>query len=185
MAESADHSDLVVRLRAGDPAALEDAYKLHAARCNAIAYRVLGDDDAARDAVQEAFLSLWRHRHGLVVRTSGVYPWLAVVTRNAAIGQLRSMSARTRREERAYASGDPASAPDPADLVVSSGSAVELRSALAALPEEQKTVIVQAYFQFRTMAQIAEGTETPLGTVKRRAQLALRNLSRILSEQRS
>jgi RNA polymerase sigma-70 factor, ECF subfamily len=182
---SPDAMELIRRLQDDDPVALEDAYALHAARCNAIAYRVLADDDRARDAVQEAFLALWRHRHGLVMRTAGIGPWLSVVVRNAAIAMLRSAGARAHREERVQAPDASATAPDPADLVVSGIGADAIRAALAALPVEQRTVITLAYFKFMTMAQIAQRTETPLGTVKRRAQLALRQLGRIMSEQRS
>ncbi|HXW76344.1 MAG TPA: sigma factor, partial [Candidatus Eremiobacteraceae bacterium] len=61
---------LIQRLIDGDPAALEDAYRSHAARCRAIAWRVLRDDSLAQDAVQDAFVALWRHRDGLVVRAA-------------------------------------------------------------------------------------------------------------------
>jgi RNA polymerase sigma-70 factor, ECF subfamily len=176
--------ELARRLVAGDPSALEDAYQEHAARCNAIAFRVLGDDDRARDAVQEAFLALWRHREGLVVRTAGIGPWLTVVTRNAALTMLRSSGALARREERARAE-IVTTAPDPADLTSSNADADMLRGALDSLPAEQRAVIEMAYFNFMTMTQIAERTETPLGTVKRRAQLALRHLAKILSERQS
>jgi RNA polymerase sigma-70 factor (ECF subfamily) len=170
-------------LVADDPSALEEAYRLYAARCNAIAYRVLGNDEAARDAVQEAFLSLWRHRRGLVVRTAGVGPWLAVVVRNAAIAMLRSASARTRREDSIVDSQK--TVPDPADAVSRKIDTDALTSALSELPPDQKTVIELAYFKFMTMSQIAQRTEAPVGTVKRRAQLALRQLGKLINERTS
>jgi RNA polymerase sigma-70 factor, ECF subfamily len=180
-----DSADLVARLVADDETALEEAYRLYAARCNAIAYRVLRDDDAARDAVQESFLALWSHRHGLVVRTAGLAPWLFVVTRNAAIGMLRRANARTAREDRSQAGRPMASTPDPADQVATAADTRQLRQALATLPTEQRTAVELAYFKFLTMAQIAQQTQSPLGTVKRRIQLAVRQLGRVMSEQRS
>lgn len=174
-------ADLVRRLGADEPAALERAHALYAARCNAIAYRILRDDAAAQDAVQEAFLSLWRHRHGLVVRTGGLLPWLSVVTRNAAIGILRSDSWRARREEK-FNNASAGTEPDPLERAAASSDAARLHSALRTLPPEQKNVVELAYFRYLTMAQIAERTATPVGTVKRRAQLALRHLSRLLAE---
>lgn len=182
---SLEKADLIQRLVADDATALEDAYRLHAPRCNAIAYRVLHDGDAARDAVQEAFLALWRHRHGLVARTAGLGPWLSVVVRNAAIGMLRRDAARTAREERIGSGPASPAPPDPAELVTSAVDAQRLRSALSELPSEQQAVVRMAYFGFMTMTQIAQRTETPVGTVKRRAQMALRHLSRIMSEQQS
>jgi RNA polymerase sigma-70 factor, ECF subfamily len=178
----AEGSDLVRRLAADEPAALERTYELYGARCNAIAYRVLQNDEAARDAVQEAFLSLWRHRRGLVVRTGGLWPWLSVVTRNAAIGILRSETWRARREQRFDANKTEPPTADPLEVAAARGDATRLRGALQALPPEQQNVVELAYFRFLTMTQIAEQTATPVGTVKRRAQLALRRLARLMSE---
>jgi RNA polymerase sigma-70 factor (ECF subfamily) len=173
-------ADLIRRLAGGDPSALEQAFAAYGPRCNAIAYRVLHDDDRARDAVQEAFLSLWRHRGGLIVRSSGLLPWLSVVTRNAALGILRAETARSRRESR-VASAEIGGG-DPSERVIRQGDAGLVRGALRELPREQRQVIELAYFRYLTLAQIAQQTATPLGTIKRRAQTAMRQLARRLSE---
>ena len=177
---SSSELDLVRRLGEDDPTALEDAYSLFAARCNAVAYRILQDHARAEDAVQEAFLSLWRHRKGLVVRTAGLAPWLVVVTRNAALATVRSESRRTARENR---TGADERAVDPAEIATSNTMATQVRTALRELPEEQQKVIELAYYRFMTMAQIAERTGSPIGTVKRRAQLALQRLARTMRTQ--
>lgn len=175
-----DQSDLVARLGADDPAALEDAYRLFAPRCRAIAYRVLRNDALAQDAVQETFLALWRHRHGLVLRSSGILPWLAVVVRNAALSTVRADNRRSAREERAI---DASPALDPAEIVGASADAAAVRQALQLLPPEQRDVIVLAYFRSLTLTQIAERTGAPLGTVKSRAHAALQRLGRALEGQ--
>ena len=59
---------------------------------------------------------------------------------------------------------------------------VGLRGAIMELPEDQRRVIAMAYFHGHTMSQIAASTKTPLGTVKRRAQLALARLGRALGD---
>jgi RNA polymerase sigma factor (sigma-70 family) len=174
--------DLIERLVADDPAALELVYALYGARCNAVAYRVLQNEDSARDAVQEALLSLWRHRHGLVVRTAGLLPWLTVVSRNAAIGILRSEGSRIQREARVLTPVRDHASADPVNVVSARNDANEVRFALQQLPLEQQQVVELAYFKYLTMAQIAEQTATPVGTVKRRVQLALRRLARIMTE---
>ena len=179
---TATDSDLVRRLAAGDPVALEDAYRSYAPRCKGVAYRVLRDDARAEDAVQEAFLALWRHREGLVVRTGGIGPWIFTVTRNAALALLRSESRRTAREERV---AENAPADDPFEAVSARGAAQEVRAALAELPDEQRTVISYAYFGALALPQIAQRTGAPLGTVKRRAQLGLSKLARALRPQLS
>ena len=179
--EAVDESELVRRLTQDDPTALEDAFRLYGARCNAVAYRVLGDGTRAEDAVQEAFLALWRHRKGLTVRAAGIAPWLMTVARNAALTSWRSQERRETRELRA-AEDDPV-AEDPFAEVGSAIESAAVRSALLELPPEQRAVIVLAYYQRLTLRQIAERTGAPLGTVKRRAQLALRALGHKMKAQ--
>jgi len=171
-------ADLVRRLSADEGAALEDAYRQYAPRCKGVAYRLLRDDVRAEDAVQEAFFALWRHRNGLVVRTGGIGPWLYTVTRNAALAIMRSDARRVAREERSLEPGTVGV--DPADEVVARDAASGVRAALAGLPDEQRTVISQAYIGALTLAQIAQRTGAPLGTVKRRAQLGLSRLARAM-----
>lgn len=173
-------NDLAARLAADEPSALEEAYRSFAPRAKGVALRVLRDDARAEDAVQEAFLTLWRHRHGLVARTAGIGPWLYTVVRNAALAMLRSDTRRTAREERAV---EPQTAPDPFDAVAARAAGQDVRAALTMLPPEQREVIASAYFGAMTLPQIAERTGAPLGTVKRRAQLGLSKLARALRPQ--
>jgi RNA polymerase sigma-70 factor (ECF subfamily) len=174
--------DLIARLARGDQDALAETYDRFAGRCRDVAYRVLHDDALAEDAVQEAFASLWRRRDGLVVRAAGVGPWLIVVTRNAALAALRADTRRRLREDRDAADATSISHElDPFDVVTGDDAAAQVRAALGGLPAEQRDVIRLAYFERLTLAQVAERTGAPLGTVKRRAQLALARLARILN----
>ena len=58
--------------------------------------------------------------------------------------------------------------------------ALEVRSALIRLPEEQREVLVLAYFGGYTQSQIATYLDLPLGTVKARALRGLRRLAKLL-----
>lgn len=175
-------SDLVPRLASGDQRALAEAYDRFAPRCREVAYRVLRDDALAEDAVQEAFTTLWRRRTGLVVREAGIAPWLIVVTRNAALSALRADTRRRLREEREATIPDAATDnADPFEAVTRNDAGAQVRAALEDLPPEQRDVIKLAYFDRLTLAQVAERTSAPLGTVKRRAQLALARLARIVN----
>ena len=172
---------LVARLRAGDPGALADAYDRHAARCRGVAYRVLRDDALAEDAVQEAFATLWRRRDGMTVHAAWLSPWLVVVTRNAALTLLRADTRRRLREDRDFAGTPVEHGRDPSDVVTAGEAAAAVTSALGELPREQREVITLAYYDRLTLAQVAERTGAPLGTVKRRAQMALQRLARLIN----
>jgi len=179
---SSEEIDVVRRLAANDPTALEDAYRLYAKRCSAVAYSVLRDAALAEDAVQEGFLALWRHRAGLLIRSAGIGPWLFVVTRNAALSALRADARRLARETRTEGETSP---PDPFDAVSAGAQAARVRAALQSLPDEQRAVIERAYYHYLTLTQVAGRAGAPLGTVKRRAQLGLQRLSRVLRPQES
>jgi RNA polymerase sigma-70 factor (ECF subfamily) len=177
-----DSSDsVIVRLRAGDPSALAEAYERHSALCRGVAYRVLRDEALAEDAVQDAFASLWRRREGMTVRAAGLSPWLVVVTRNAALSLLRADTRRRLREEREFAATPAEHGRDPSDIVTADEAAAAVVAALDDLPKEQRDVIQLAYFDRLTLAQVAERTGAPLGTVKRRAQMALQRLARLMN----
>ncbi len=179
MIDSGD--SVITRLRAGDPTALADAYERHSALCRGVAYRVLRDDALAEDAVQDAFAALWRRRDGMTVRTAGLSPWLVVVTRNAALSLLRADTRRRLREDREFAATPAEHGRDPSDVVTADEAAAAVVAALDELPNEQRDVIRLAYFDRLTLAQVAERTGAPLGTVKRRAQMALQRLARLMN----
>jgi RNA polymerase sigma-70 factor (ECF subfamily) len=177
-----DSGDSVIaRLRAGDPSALTEAYERYAALCRGVAYRVLRDDALAEDAVQDAFAALWRRRDGMTVRAAGLSPWLVVVTRNAALSLLRADTRRRLREERDFAATPAEHGRDPSDVVTAGEAAAAVVAALGDLPKEQRDVIQLAYYDRLTLAQVAERTGAPLGTVKRRAQMALQKLARLMN----
>jgi RNA polymerase sigma-70 factor (ECF subfamily) len=58
----------------------------------------------------------------------------------------------------------------------------EVRAAMAALPEEQRTVLELAYFDGQTQSRVARTLGIPVGTVKTRTLAAMRKLRRALEE---
>lgn len=87
---------LVERLRAGDPAAPADLLAAHTPSLLAIARSILGDENAAMDAVQDAVVSAMRSLDTLQDPGS-LAAWLKRTVTNAALVQLRR---RRRRRER-------------------------------------------------------------------------------------
>ncbi|MDQ6781438.1 MAG: sigma-70 family RNA polymerase sigma factor, partial [Candidatus Eremiobacteraeota bacterium] len=110
-------------------------------------------------------------------------PWLSVVARNAALTMLRKQAARARHETFDEARDPVALDMDPAEVAATGQTADTLRQALQRLPIEQQNVVQLAYFHFLTLSQIAKRTQTPLGTVKRRAQRALQQLRALLHDE--
>jgi RNA polymerase sigma-70 factor, ECF subfamily len=159
-----------------DEPAFDRAYRAHAARLRAVAYDVVRDRDAAEDVVHGALVRVWstgayRPERGALL------PFLIACVRREAFDALRAGKRRHLREVRA--ASDPVALDETAAI-----DPVETRRvqrALDALPEQQRDVIVRAYYGHRTLAEVAQDTGTPIGTVKSRLAGALRRLHTELS----
>src|SRR5205809_4126557 len=87
--------ELVARLKAGDPAAYEDLVRTLGGRLLAVARRMLRDDEAARDAVQDAMLSAFRGICSFDGQAR-LSTWMHRIVVNAALMKIRS---RQRKPE--------------------------------------------------------------------------------------
>jgi RNA polymerase sigma-70 factor, ECF subfamily len=164
-------------------APLEVLYERHSAAALSLARRMLGSQERAEDAVQDAYLALWRGAGGYDASKASVRTWLLGIVRNRSIDLLRKMDVHDRRrlaldgfEERISGADDVA-----AD-VVRRDDATRVRAALALLPIEHRRVLELAYFSGWTHTEIAEHLGVPLGTVKGRMRLAMSKLSSELAD---
>lgn len=167
-----------LRLSQRDEGALEEAYSAYAAGVRAYVVRFVGPSEAD-DVVQRTFLDIWRHgsRYDPSERFSG---WVFTIARRRAIDCLRS-----RRHDVVDVDlfrdlvGD-----DGREMAERHADAAEVRSALARLPEHERTVIELAYFGQLTQLEIADRLAVPLGTVKARAARGTRRLALLMTTDR-
>lgn len=183
----ADASDgvLVRRVADGDDTALEALYDRYGRPAYALARRITGEQAFAEDVVQEVFLALWRDPEKYDPARGGFPSWLLATTHHKAVDAVRrEESVRRRRATLAEEAGTYASAPSdlpPVDDAAWSGLRGErVRKALSALPEPQREALVLAYYAGYTQREIAERTNTPLGTVKTRMLAGMRRLRDLL-----
>lgn len=138
-----------------------------------------GDPGRAEDLVQETFLRAWRHRAGLVDH-GGARAWLFRVARNLAVDGFRRQAARPGERELPAgveaALADPRAA-DALDAVLLRGVLVE---ALRSMPARQREALIHLHCLDRTQTETAALLGVPLGTVKSRHHLAVRELRRAL-----
>jgi RNA polymerase sigma-70 factor (ECF subfamily) len=168
-----DDRELDAAFAAHVDGALEEAYRRYAAVLQAAARHVLGTADDARDCVHDALVRVWSRAGAYREERGALRSFLIVCVRNEAISRKRSAVRHVASEHRA------AAAP-PFGIDVAERLAV--RSALAALPREQRDVIELAYWGDCTQTEIASRLGIPLGTIKSRAALGLRKLARTLHQ---
>ncbi len=166
----------MAQVSAGDAAAFGDLYDRFRRRAYRAARSVCRNDERAEDAVQEAFLSIWRGRAGYVSERGKVEAWLLAVVRYRAIAIARRHRIHATRQDGADLIE---SVPAPGDVVVQTvdrDEALRLRSVIARLPEAQRQVITLAFYGQLTHAEIGTRLGLPAGTVKARMRLGLQKL---------
>jgi RNA polymerase sigma-70 factor, ECF subfamily len=169
--------DLMGLVRRGEAAAFEVVYERHADPAFSLAYRMLGARGAAEDAVQEAFLEVWRTGAGYRAERGSVRSWLLGIVRHRAIDVLRRHVTHERRRGGDETAAERQPAAELTDVEVAErDEARGVRAALRVLPQEQSRVIELAYFGGFTHTEIADMLETPLGTVKGRMRLGLEKM---------
>lgn len=163
-----------------DRAAFSALFEFYAPRIKAMLMRTGASADVAEDFAQETLLTIWRKAAQFDPARASASAWIYTIARNARVDRLR----RDRRETAfaLYESVEPEPAERPDDPLDASQRDRQIRSALAALPEEQKRVVELSFFEGQAHGDIAKRLGLPLGTVKSRLRLAMGRLRNVLGE---
>jgi RNA polymerase sigma-70 factor (ECF subfamily) len=176
-------AELVERVGTGDSEAIALLYDRYARPAYSLARRICGDDGLAEDAVQEAFLALWRDPQRYDPARGGFSSWLLTLVHHKAVDAVRRESGVRRRTVPAAEEGAEWGAPaGPGADQAALGSVVagQVRSALGRLPEEQREALALAYYGGYTQREVAAITGVPIGTVKSRMFTGVQRLRRLL-----
>ncbi len=165
---------LLTRVAGGDGAAFDALYGRYAPVAVGVARGILGEAGLAEDAVQEAFLAVWRQAPRYDPTRGSVRSWLLAIVRHRALDDLRRRHAD--RWVASAALAEIANGSDTHELAGRHGAARLVRDALAQLPAAQRAALTLAYAGGYSQVEIARAQGVPLGTVKGRVRLGLRAL---------
>ncbi len=177
---------LLSAIARGDVLAMDSLYQRYSRILYSLAYRMVADHQIAEDLIQDAFLSVWRRSTSFSPQAGAARSWLISILHHRAIDYLRRVRRRSHIQEAPLDEielDETTAVSDVWDEAWRSVQSSQVRAALMQIPPEQRLVIELAYFQGWTHTEIAEGTLTPLGTVKARMRLGLNHLKRALLEQ--
>jgi RNA polymerase sigma-70 factor (ECF subfamily) len=166
----------------GDESAFARLYDRLSGPLYTLCLRMLGDGAEAEDALQEAFLQLWRNAARYDGAQSSVFSWAIHITRCKVIDRLRARGRRLRLyvpEEDSDGVPTPQAAStggDAADSATRNEWSAEIRRTLENLPLDQRQAIELAFFGDLTHHEIAARLGQPLGSVKARIRRGLLKL---------
>jgi RNA polymerase sigma-70 factor (ECF subfamily) len=173
IAERVYRSVLVVRCQAGDRAAFEELVELYQPRLRYFLARMVGDDHAADDLLQEVWFDVYRGVARLA--DPGAFAaWLYQIARHRALGELRK-----KRQPLSSLEGiDPAEEGEDDDF--SAEDAERVHAALGRLAPEHREVLLLRFVEGMAYEDIARVTRCQLGTVRSRIHYAKRALRRVM-----
>jgi RNA polymerase sigma-70 factor, ECF subfamily len=172
---------LVALVARGHESALAELYDRTGRMAYGLAFRVLRDDRLAEDAVQEAFLGVWRTAAGFRAERAKASTWILTLVHRRAVDLVR-------REERRRA--EPL---DDTRLDTGTGDSAEdsawlgfererVQGALQALPDVQREALELAYYGGYSQSELAQRLGVPLGTIKSRMFAGLTRMRELLDD---
>ena len=187
--------ELIERTARGEHSAFAQVYERTHAHLFGLALRMLGREHAAEDALQEAFVSIWKNaaQYRRTVAGQEVQPmtWLIAIVRNKALDALRS---RARRRETELPGGDDLDEGESAtaahdggasalELLAQASRALQIEACLGALDGSHRQSLALAYYQGLSHTEVAAQMGAPLGSVKAWIRRGLEKLKSCLAAQ--
>jgi RNA polymerase sigma-70 factor, ECF subfamily len=170
---------LMRRITARDASAIGELYDRHKRLLYGLILRILGQRGDAEEVLQEVFVAVWNRSAQFDPALGAPLAWLVRVARNRALDRLRANAVRLKAIESAAIEPEPIASPE--THAVTSEQQRAVARALATLPDDQRTLIEQAYFLGLTQSELAARHQLPLGTVKTRIRTGMLALKQSLA----
>lgn len=139
-----------------------------------VAFKVVRNEELAQDVLQESFLKIWKKSDSYDPSKAKLFTWLFRITRNTAIDKLRSVNTKSDKEIQmdvsdVYKLGTEGLRPELMDV----------QDNLDKIDIKYQIVLDALFFQGMTQQEASEELEIPLGTIKSRLKIGLRELKKI------
>jgi RNA polymerase sigma-70 factor, ECF subfamily len=159
-----------------------------------VAQRILGQGQAAEDALQEAYVSIWKNASSYRVEVDGqtlqAMTWLIAIVRNKALDALRARARRKENElpdegatELDGMQSSHEATPSAMQLLESAAQTLQIEGCMRALDGSHRQSLALAYYQGLSHSEIAAQMGAPLGSVKAWIRRGLDKLKVCLSTQ--
>lgn len=165
---------IVRLLKNGDNEAIAIIYENYASALFGIILKITINESLAEDALQESIIKIWKYAHRYDSKKAKLFTWMYRIARNTAIDKLRSHNLKHHKEVQITNSN--------VFKLTSSNfnqDTIDLKKHLANLDLKYQTVINALYFGGMTQQEASDELNIPLGTIKSRLKIGLRELRKI------
>jgi RNA polymerase sigma-70 factor (ECF subfamily) len=168
--------ELVTRLQAQDKTVVGTLYDLYGHTLYGIVLRIVRQEDLAQDVLQDSFVKIWKNGSKYDSSKGTLFTWMLNICRNTAIDKTRSANYKRQSkihviDQTVYNNVDWSCEQKP--------DHIGLHQEVVKLEEKYREIIELIYFQGYTQQEVTEQLNIPLGTVKSRVRIGLRELRKL------
>ena len=171
--------DLVDALKSGNHQSFEIFYERFSKTLYGTFINWVNDPQLAENLLQDAFVKAWINRNSYDPEKGRLFTWLYNIARNICIDHYRSRQHKKRKTE--MLSNDISALINTTRPGTQLPDTIGIRKLLCVLRKEEKEIVELMYFKGFTQKEIAEVMGMPLGTVKTRMSMAIKNLRLIFA----
>ena len=171
---------LLSLVASSDDQALAELYDRFGRVAYGLALRILRDEALAQDAVQEAFLAIWRSADRFLAERAKASTWILTLVHRRSVDLVRRED--RRRGEPLESAVEPAAPETVEDEATLGFERRVVQEALSRLQPEQREALELGYYGGLTQSELAERLGLPLGTIKSRMFTGLSRLRELLAE---
>ncbi|WP_452218548.1 RNA polymerase sigma factor [Lacinutrix undariae] len=165
---------IVTLLQKGDKAALNILYENYSNSLYGVILKITINEELAKDALQETFVKVWKNAKKYDSKKAKLFTWLFRIARNTAIDKLRSHNNRFEKEVQI----------DKSNVYILPATSInqdtiDLKKHVATLDKKYQIVLKALFFEGMTQQEASDELDIPLGTIKSRLKIGLRELKKI------
>ena len=165
---------IVNLLERGDKKAITLLYDNYSDSLYGVIKKIIADDDTAQDVLQESFIKIWRYSKKYDSSKAKLFTWLYRISYNTAIDKVRSLKNKNGKEVQIETSTVYKITSNELNQDV-----LDIKKHLNTLDKKYQIVINALFFEGMTQQEASEELDIPLGTIKSRLKIGLRELKKI------
>jgi len=165
---------IVKLLEKSDKKAISLLYENYSDSLYGVILKVTLNEEIAQDALQETFVKVWKNAKKYDSKKAKLFTWLYRIAKNTAIDKLRSFNKRFEKEVQI----------DKSDVYILptanlNQDVLDLKEHVARLDEKYQIVLKALFFEGMTQQEASDELDIPLGTIKSRLKIGLRELKKV------